>query len=146
MASPADNGRIRYAAETMTEQAADIYQLIQNVVENIDAQYEFWLTTTFAVVAASFFARKQLNRALRITIAALYLLSVGLVLLRLGHHVEQTVYLSGLLGNLGVDPPRTYSTIALPLRILVLLLGSGAATLFVLRPSLSEPETRSHDA
>ena len=47
-----------------------------------DAQFQFWLTVTFAVIAASFVAGDRLSRRLRLIVSGLYLLACFIVMSR----------------------------------------------------------------
>jgi hypothetical protein len=72
----------------MNEQVREPIEFLQENLAAIDSQFEFWLTITFAVVVASFLARDQLSRALRVSVATLYLLAVVMLALRMAHHAN----------------------------------------------------------
>ncbi len=116
----------------MPELAPDLIELVQNEIAGIDAQFQFWITATFAVVVASHFARDQLGAALRICLAVLYILAVVLLMVRMGAHVEAANYLVSILADLQVDYPGLNPPIGW-LRAVVMFLGSLAALLFILR-------------
>ena len=121
----------------MHEQAPELIELIQNELAGIDAQFQFWITITFAVVVASHFARGQLGPVVRISIAALYALAVLLLASRMGSHIQSAQYLASVLAGLGVDDPRFSAPPSAPLvgvlRWSLLVLGSLAAVVFILR-------------
>ena len=47
-------------------------QLFDVVVTNVSAQFELWITITFAVIIASYVASHRLSRSLKYLLAALY--------------------------------------------------------------------------
>jgi len=128
----------------MPEHVPETIELLQNSMSAIDAQFQLWLTITFAAVVASFLARDQLSRVLRLTLATLYLLSVGLLALRMAYHFEVGQYLAtALLRDISdAGPPGTYVRVIGWLRSLVMILGTLSATLFILYSSLARGPTQ----
>lgn len=53
---------------------AEILQLALYTMELVDAQFEYWLAVTFAVIVASYSARNHLNRRIRLVLSGLYIL------------------------------------------------------------------------
>jgi hypothetical protein len=117
--------------------APQLIELLQNDLAGIDAQFEFWLTITFAVVVASHLARDQLTLPIRAAIAVLYSFAVVFLVSRLLGHVEGAQFISAALTDLGVDYPRSVTSLNAPLvgwlRRALMLAGSLAAIAFVLR-------------
>jgi hypothetical protein len=70
----------------MTE--AELLQLFLDVNQDIDTQFQFWISITFAVLVASFVADERLSRMERLVVTALYLCAAMILLQR---------YLSALL-------------------------------------------------
>ncbi|MEH6557305.1 MAG: hypothetical protein V7459_13115 [Oceanicoccus sp.] len=63
----------------------ELIQLYDVVTSSVNAQFELWLTITFAVIIASFIAGHRLAKSLQYTIAILYAaVSVVLFLMLLG--------------------------------------------------------------
>ena len=54
---------------------SDLLNLVMTQRGNIDLQFQFWLTITFAVIIAAYSAGDRLDRRLRVMAAALYLLA-----------------------------------------------------------------------
>ena len=54
---------------------SDLLNLVLTQRGNIDLQFQFWLTITFAVIVAAYSAGDRLDRKLRVMAAALYLLA-----------------------------------------------------------------------
>ena len=121
----------------MSEEAREIFELIQNVFAGLDAQFQFWLSVTFAVVMASFLARDELSHLLRVALAALYLACVGLVVLKTLMYVEQGDHLARILLDLGEMPRTKYVPAIGWTRTLVMVAGTAAAMVFVLMPNLT---------
>ena len=126
----------------MTEQASDVFALLQTATAGIDSQFEFWLTLTFALVVSTFLAGGVLTRGARIAIAILYVLSVYLVWLQQMFHVEQGRYLLSLLADFGVETPRATGELADRVRAVIFFVGSSGAVVFVLRPGLVRSDGR----
>jgi len=126
----------------MTEQASDVFALLQNATAGIDSQFEFWLTLTFALVVSTFLAGGVLTRGARIIIATLYVLSVYLVWLQQMFHIEQGRYLLSILDDFGVETPRATGDLADRVRAVIFFVGSLAAVVFVLRPGLVRSDDR----
>ena len=61
---------------------AELFELATLVFSELELQFQYWLSVTFALLVASFVARKQLFRNVRITIAFLYTLSTAIAIYR----------------------------------------------------------------
>ena len=57
----------------------EIYWLIQ---ERVDAQFQYWLSVSFAVIVACFVAGERLNSKLRLLLTALYFLAAGVFIMK----------------------------------------------------------------
>ncbi len=95
----------------------------------IEAQFEFWLTVTFAVVVASFVAGTRLKRKLRFFVALLYALAVVVLMSRWYYLAAQGLVFRAALLEVGVTLDRPWVTIIS--RILLVALGT-LATLAIL--------------
>ena len=61
---------------------AELMELIIILRSSLDTLLQFWLTTTFAVVAASFLAGPKLTFGFRVLVSLLYLLATLMVMSR----------------------------------------------------------------
>ena len=61
---------------------SELLELVTFVFSELELQFQYWLSVTFALLVASFVARKQLSRNVRITIAILYTLSTAIAIYR----------------------------------------------------------------
>ena len=121
----------------MSEEAREVFELVQNMMAGLDAQFQFWLSITFAVVVASHLARDELSRLLRIALAGLYLGCVALIAFKTLMYFEQGVHLSEILFELGEMPDSRWVPTIRWTRIAVMVAGTAAAATFVLIPSLT---------
>lgn len=110
---------------------ADLVNLVLSQRGSIDLQFQFWLTITFAVIVATFSAGDRLAFRLRLLAAVLYLLASAHLLTRWmfdGAVAERWVK---ILVSRGVDIGIPW--IAVTLRLLLMLVGSVAALVFLMR-------------
>lgn len=118
---------------------ADLVNLVLTQRGSIDLQFQFWLTITFAVIVAAFSAGDRLAFRLRLLVAVLYFLASAHLMTRWmfdGTVAERWV---GILVSRGVDIGVPW--IAVFLRLLLMVVGTVAALVFLLR----NPQGRSHD-
>ena len=54
---------------------AELIEIAQLFRDSLDAQFQYWLTTTFAVIVASFIAREKLDKKLRAVVSILYIVA-----------------------------------------------------------------------
>jgi hypothetical protein len=105
------------------------------VNQDIDTQFQFWISITFAVLVASFVADERLSRTERRVITVLYLFAATIVLQRymsaLAH--QQTVL--AMFSANGVPQPEL-PALAFLLRVVLFTLGSLVTALSVLFPRL----------
>ncbi len=117
----------------MTE--VDLLPLLLDVNQDIDTQFQFWISITFAVLVASFVADERLSRFERVVITGLYLCAATIVLQRytsaLGH--QQDV-LDLFVAN-GMPEPELPALAGL-LRFTLFTLGSLVTALSVVFPKV----------
>jgi hypothetical protein len=109
--------------------ASEYYELVLQIEASIDAQFEFWLTVTFATVVATYMADNQLTRSLRAVIASAYLLASAVVTSRWYYDASKIVGLSETLDNQYEAFPVPEVTIIA--RVLLVVGGSVATLYFV---------------
>ena len=113
----------------------ELLQLYMEVNQDIDTQFQFWISITFAVLVATFVAGHRLSRGGRAVIAALYLCGAALLLSRYFSALSHLGIVLGLYEQYGVEPPSVIGTAGL-LRITIFLVGSLVTVLSVLLPHL----------
>ncbi len=101
----------------------------------INAQFELWLTITFAVIVASYFAGHRLPKSLQYLIATLYSLTSVLLLLTLISAANRAAGY-GILGLLAEDPS-VFTWLIAPLRIGVWILGTITTVIFIFKANLA---------
>jgi hypothetical protein len=108
----------------------ELIQLYDAMMSNINAQFQLWLTVTFAVIIASHAVGANLSRPLRYLMAVLYL-SVSILLMTLMAAAAEF----GATGGLGFGGgDRSGSTVLIvALRFLVWILGSMATLIFIFK-------------
>lgn len=113
---------------------------------SIDAQFNFWMAITFAVVIASHSAGDQINRWARSALVILYLLATAIIYVRyLAAASEATNVVSQLrklVGEVGFVSLAEYTGIG---RRILILGGTVFAILVVVRPSLLRLDQSSRD-
>jgi len=115
--------------------AAELVEIFYLARSSMDAQFQFWVSITFAVIVAAFVAGKRLSRTLRVVISVLYLLATAnLTLLFIGDAGTALnalrVLASGDAANLIGRPG---SNLLLPTRACLLIVGTFAALYFLMR-------------
>ncbi|MEX2049392.1 MAG: hypothetical protein WEB90_07425 [Gemmatimonadota bacterium] len=123
-----------------------LLQLFLNVNQDIDTQFQFWISVTFAVLVASFVADERLSRAERIAITALYLCATTILLMRYLSALSYLTDVLAMFATYGVRPP-TVATAAGFLRMLLFTFGSVVAAWSVLFPRfLARPRSAQNGA
>jgi hypothetical protein len=110
---------------------ADLIELVFIQREAIDLQLQFWLTATFALVAASYIAGHNLGGVYRILIGVLYLITTAMLMTRWDHLGDEIFVMYEELASRGapIDPP----IISASIRVLLILFGTGVAITFLMR-------------
>lgn len=119
---------------------SDLLDLLMAQRASIDLQFQFWLSITFAVIVAGFVAGQRLSRRLRLLAAVLYLLATA-------HLATRWMYDGGVgerwvsvLVSRGVDIGIPWG--AVYLRMVLMLLGTVSALVFLLRSSRRDGSER----
>lgn len=115
----------------MTE--VDLLPLFFDVNQDIDTQFQFWISITFAVLVASFVADERLSRVERRVIAVLYLTAASIVLLRYNSAVAHQAQVLDLFTANGLPRPER-PLVAGALRFTLFTFGSLVAAGSVLFP------------
>lgn len=110
-----------------------LLELFLQVNADIDTQFQFWISVTFAVLVASFVADERLSRIERGVISALYLCATGILLYRYLSALTYQQYALDLFTQYGVERPAQATTAGV-LRLALFTLGSLVAALSVLFP------------
>ena len=108
----------------------ELIQLYDVVTSSVSAQFELWVTITFAVIIASYLAGHRLARSLQYLIAVLYTaVSVLLFLMLLGAvQFSQQFDL-----DLGASSDSSVVLAVVVLRVAVWILGSVATIVFIFK-------------
>jgi formate hydrogenlyase subunit 3/multisubunit Na+/H+ antiporter MnhD subunit len=112
----------------------------------IDAQFQFWITITFAVIAANFVAGKRLSLRSRSAIALLYALAVVVLVSRWYFVAVEATQFRQQLNDLGIMLNFPWATAIS--RIVLVALGTAASLIFLLSDWLrDDPDnaSRRHD-
>jgi len=112
-----------------------LLQLLLEVNQDIDTQFQFWISITFAVLVASFVADERLSRSERVAITALYLAAAAIVLFRYGTAISYQTDVLELFDQYGFERPAVATT-AGRLRLMLFTAGSLVAAVSVLVPRL----------
>ncbi|MGE0158789.1 MAG: hypothetical protein AB7T31_05205 [Gemmatimonadales bacterium] len=112
---------------------ADLLQIFLDVNQDIDTQFQFWISITFAVLVASFVADERLSRAERVVVTSLYLCAAMILLQRYVSalsHLDDTLR---LFDESRLERPAVPRLAGL-LRFVLFTLGSLVAAVSVLFP------------
>jgi hypothetical protein len=113
----------------MTE--AELYELLLISAEQIDASFEFWLTVSFAVLAAIYVTRGALDARLKILLCGLYVsASLISVLLTIGDVSQIAAFAEQLEGEL---PGRAFSATGDLVRYIVYFVGTVSISVAIFR-------------
>lgn len=92
---------------------AELIEIYQASVGLVDAQDQYWLSITFAVIVTSYLAGDKLSIKLRAVIVFLYLLTSSLFVWRYLTSAEQLGYIARELGSRVSDWPFADSTLGI---------------------------------
>lgn len=110
-------------------ETADLIELVLMQREAISSQLQFWLSATFAVILASFFAGSKLTGRYRLCVGLLYLLATAMTLAGWGEIGEELLMMFEELEKRGIsiDPPWA----AVILRFSLIALGAIITLIFL---------------
>jgi hypothetical protein len=117
-----------------------LLQLYLDVNQDIDTQFQVWISITFAVLVASFVAGPRLSRVARVGIAGLYVCATIILYLRYMRAASYIPYTIELFLQYQVALPQTVGQLAYELRRGLFLIGSGVTALAVLVPGIGHRE------
>ena len=106
---------------------AELYFIRESV---IDAQFQFWITITFAVIVANFIAGNRLSQRSRYAAALLYALAVVVLGSRWWYVALDATQFRGQLRELGVV--LAVPSITIYARVILVALGTAASLIFLL--------------
>jgi hypothetical protein len=112
-------------------EAADALELMASEMAQIDAAFQFWLASTFAVIIAIHATRESIEIKLKTTITFLYVLLTIYSLVKTVGDFQQLSYLDSFVMASGVNLPNDISAIAGLLRFALYGLGSIATILYI---------------
>lgn len=110
---------------------AELAELFILEQSEINQQFEFWLTITFAVIVAGFAAGEKLAHNLRVVAASLYILSVIVILSRWYYAANDAEMFKSALNDVGVLVQTPWVTLFA--RLTLVTLGTLAALVFLLK-------------
>ena len=113
-----------------------LLQLYLDVNQDIDTQFQVWISITFAVLVASFVAGPRLSRVARLGIVVLYASAALILYMRYTRAASYIPYTIELFRQYGVPEPQTVGELAYRLRLALFTFGSGLTSLAVLIPRL----------
>ena len=116
---------------------ADLLELVLMQRDSIDLQFQFWLTITFAAIAAGHVGGPRLPYGLRTLITGLYVLASVHLALRWTHDGSVGARWVDELVRRGVDMGIPW--IAVYLRTGLMLLGTVSTAIFLMRRPRSVP-------
>jgi hypothetical protein len=115
---------------------AQLLDLYLEVIQDIDTQFQVWISITFAVLVASFVAGQRLSRSARVSIAVLYVFAAIVLYLRYTRALALIPYVLQLFDTYEAPAPNLGSALPIQLRQWLFRLGSGLTVVAVLFPKL----------
>jgi hypothetical protein len=109
----------------------ELIQLYDVVTGSVNAQFELWLTITFAVIIASYLAGQRLARLLQYLMATLYTTVSVLLYLMLVGAVQFSQQFDAM--NVGASSESNLVLAIVVLRTLVWVLGTIATNVFIFK-------------
>lgn len=114
-----------------------LLQLLLEVNQDIDTQFQVWISITFAVLVASFVAGRRLRGGARFAIAALYVCASVILYQRyMRGAVDYIPYVYQLFQTYGAPLPTGSSNVSFLLRRVLFMFGAIVTALAVLLPGL----------
>jgi hypothetical protein len=114
-----------------------LLELLLEVNQDIDTQFQVWISVTFAVLVASFVAGRKLTGGARFSIAVLYVCAAVILYLRYMRGAQDYIpYVFQLFVTYGAPIPSGSSSLAFDLRRALFVFGSAVTSLAVLFPTL----------
>jgi hypothetical protein len=109
--------------------SAELIELILLQRQGFDAQFQFWITATFAVIIASFATANRLGVRYRVAIAVLYILTTFMLFARWGSDGQEIVILYSEIKTRGIpySGPRVFAVT----KFVVVIFGTVTALVFL---------------
>lgn len=104
-----------------------LYFIRESVIE---AQFQFWITITFAVIVANFVAGKRLSVRSRNVVSLLYALSVVVIASRWYYVALEVTQFRQRLNEIGIA--LSFSWVTAVARIVLVAFGTAATLIFLL--------------
>ena len=118
-------------------EAFEILQLVTAEAEQVDANFEFWLMGSFAVIVAVYAARNSLTMGYKHALATIYVFFCITTAIKFWADVDSISYYEGLLEGSGYTSMRLSNMFAGWSRIAVMLIGSIIAVTYIYLPKPS---------
>ncbi len=119
-----------------------LLELYLEVIQDIDTQFQVWISITFAVLVASFVAGQRLSRGARVAIATLYVFAAVVLYLRYMRALALIPYVLQLFNTYEAPAPDLGGLLPIQLRQWLFRLGSGLTVVAVLFPKLGLAEEK----
>ena len=118
--------------------SADLIELILLQRGSFDTQFQFWITTTFAVIVASFAAGSRLSGRYRLVVAALYILSTFMLFARWAYDGREMLLLVTEVQSRGIDfrPPIVFALA----KLVLIVFGTVTTLTFLYHDAKSDRE------
>ena len=114
-------------------EAAEALELMAAEVSQIDAAFQFWLGSTFAVLVAVHSIRESITTRLKSIVVLLYvLLAMYSVVKSIGDY-QQLIYLAEIASSKGYELPGDFTSIAGLIRFALYLVGTISTIIYIWR-------------
>ena len=112
---------------------AEIYESFFLVQDLLDAQFQYWLSASIAVIVARFIGDQQLTRAMSYSLATLYLLAAALFTLKYVAVLGSLITVASIASNRGIDLGTDMGVLITIVRATLFVLGTTTTLWFLIR-------------
>ena len=110
---------------------AEIYELYFMVQEQLDVQFQYWLSISFALVIAIYIGREAIEYKIRRVASALYIVCTVMFFFKYINSMNHAAHISMELTLREVPAENIFGLIVLPLRLIIFVCGTITTIWFV---------------
>lgn len=122
---------------------AELLNYASSAIDGMGAQFQYWLSVSFAAIVASFMGANRLTNKARVILTILYSFAVITFLLAYLAYLEGVIVTTNLMAQRGAEimMPSSYGPFLLFSRTLIFVLGTVTTIWFIHSSDFLEPES-----
>ena len=121
---------------------SELIEVLYIFVSDAEAQFEFWMAVTIALIVASYTAGNKLTFLVRVPIAGLYLLTCGLFYLRYVDAIDNILLVTQQLESIGSFYNPGHVELTPIIRTVVVVGTTALAVLITVAPNLASNDRK----